>query len=203
VLRLAAPAALVLLLSGCFTTPPPAAIEAAEAVPDDDGMTVTATRVEPLVHEVDTHGRIQARTCQVGRLDSTSECNGGGLVAAGIAWEVPVRDFADPEALFWRVSLVAEWQSSSLVEALRMTVFTTTPCGLACVDLRKVAEVEDPAHPGFDRLDVYLEAGETGVRIQLEPIGYTETTWSEAAVYYHLHGTINGYRPVASPVVLQ
>lgn len=202
VLRAALAAALLILLSGCLAAPaPPGTMH--EAAAPDEGMTVTATRVEPLVHEVDAYGRIQARPCGVGEVRTSGDrCNGGSAVAAGIAWEVPIRDYADPAALFWRVTLAAPWQSASLVDALRMTVFTTTPCGLACVELRKVAETESPTSPGFERLDIYLQEGETGLRVQLEPVGYTETTWTEAAVHYHLFGAIGGYRPVAAPVVI-
>ena len=201
VFRLAGPAALILLLSGCLASSDPVA-NVAEALVDDEGMTVTATRVEPLVHEVDVYGQIQARACGVGEVRGPDRCNGGSAVAAGIAWDVPVRDFADPSALFWRVTLAAPWQSASLVDGLTMTIFTTTPCGIACVQLRQVAETTSATAPAFERLDVYLEEGETGLRVQLEPVGYTETTWNEAAVHYHLFGAIGGYRPVAAPVVL-
>lgn len=201
VFRQAGPVALLLLLSGCLAAPRPVA-DVADAVPDGDGMTVTATRVEPLVHDVDAYGRIQARTCGVGDMRSQDHCNGANAIAAGIAWEVPVRDFADPAALFWRVTLAAPWQSASMVEGLRMTVYATQPCGVACIELRSVAEIESATAPAFERLDVYLEEGETGLRIQLEPVGIPETAWNEAAVHYHLFGAIGGYRPVAAPVVL-
>ncbi|MEK6974778.1 MAG: hypothetical protein AABY18_00385 [Candidatus Thermoplasmatota archaeon] len=200
-LRVAASAALILLLSGCLAAAPAPAVT--EASTDGDDVTVTATRVEALSHDVDSKGRIQAHACEMGQLRGGVErCNGGSVIVAGIAWEVPVYDFADPLALFWRVSLAADWQSSSLVTGLRMTVYATMPCGVTCVELRKVDSVEDAASPGFDGLDVYLEPGETGLRVKLETIGYAETTWSEAAVHYHLHGVVNGYRPVGPPVVV-
>lgn len=195
VLRVAAAAALILLLSGCLAAAPVQDVQPAPV--DEDGMLVTATRVEPVVHAVDEVGRIAARPC----IDREQACN-MGLGAYGLAWDTPTRDFADPAALFWRVNLRADWESESLVSSLKMTVYITKPCGIACVKAREVASVEDPIAPTIEDLDLFLAPGETGVRVRLETVGYTETSLGEAAVDYHLHGGVAGFRPVAAPVVL-
>lgn len=194
-LRVAAAAALVLLLSGCLAAAPVQEVE--PEAPSDEGMVVTATRVEPVVHHVDEVGRIAARVC-VERGDTCDM----GLGMYGLQWETPTRDFADPAALFWRVNLRADWESESLVSALRMTVYITKPCGIACVKVREIASVEDPIAPTIEDLDLFLVPGETGVRIRLETVGNTETSLGEAAVDYHLYGGVAGFRPVAAPVVI-
>jgi hypothetical protein len=193
VLRLAAVSA-ILLLAGCIASAPTASIEEPAAVPADDGMVVTATRVVPLVHAVDERGTIEAEAC-------TTPRDGCASVLA-VVWEHPQSDFGDPLALFWRVKLHADWQSKSLVTELRMTVFATKPCGVGCLDVREVATISDDASPGFDSLDVFLEPGENGLRIQLDPVGEAQTAVSEARIEYHLHGGVGGYRAASDPVVL-
>lgn len=188
-------AVLSALAAGCLA-PTPA--DPAAAAPVAQGMVVTATRVEPLVHAVDEHGAIESRPCTEGEGD----CDMAVLVA-GLGWEAPVRDFGDPAALFWRVSLRADWTShDSLVTGLTMTVFATKPCGLACVRERQVGTVTGSSGPGFEALDVFLQPGETGVRVRLDPVGHTESAVSEARVAYWLHGRVAGYRAAAEPVVL-
>lgn len=195
-LRVAAAAALILLLSGCLSTSTVQEVQDASSE-DDDGMVVTATRVEPVTHAVDEVGRIAARLC----IDRDPGCN-VGLGMYGLAWDTPVRDFADPAALFWRVQLRAEWESESMVSGMRMTVYLTKPCGIDCVRAREVASVEDALAPTIEGLDLFLAPGETGVRVKLEPVGAMETALGEAAVEYHLQGGVSGFRPVSDPIVV-
>lgn len=183
----------VVLLSGCVASTPAAPVQDGPVV-DDDGMVVTATRVEALVHPVDHHGVIEARSCLMG--DDT--CPNPLM----FDWPTPTSDFGDPLALFWRVALHADWTSNSLVSAMRMTVYATKPCGLGCIDEREIQFHDDAASPGFDSLEVYLREGETGVRVRLEPLGNPETSLSEARVEYHLHGAVGGYRPAGDPVII-
>lgn len=198
----AALAGIAILLSGCLAADAPAALDEATVAADDDGMVVTATRVVPLVHTVDEHGVIQARAC-VNGASPEGDCAWSAFAGNGLDWQAPLRDFGDPAALFWRVSLHADWQSrNSLVTKLRMTVYATEPCGLDCLDLREVAVDEDASSPGFDALNVYLQAGETGVRVRLDPVGQAETSVSEARIDYHLHGGVGGYRAADDPVII-
>lgn len=192
-LRLA-PAALVLLLSGCLAAAP-ATVQELPAQPDD-GVVVTATRVEPLVHWVDDHGAFQARLCQ-----------GEPCTTVGFENEPRVDDFGDPAALFWRVALRAESQPRAGPTAaggtgVRMEVFATAPCGIACVKERLVARDDTRGHAGFDALDVYLQPGETGIRVRLVPLGSPEGYIGDNRLEYRLHGAVGGFRPVADPVIL-
>lgn len=196
---MAAVAALILAASGCLSPAATAPVEGTAEAPEDDGVVVTATRVEPFVHPVDVTDVIEARPCLEA---GDAPCDGYSTGVIGFDWEQPRQDFGDPLALFWRVSLHADWQSKSLVDGLSMTVLATAPCGIGCLHERTIGSVEDPSSPGFDSLDVYLKDGETGVSVRLQPIGETETAMGEARIDYHLHGGVIGFRAAGEPIVL-
>lgn len=188
------PAAVVVLLamSGCLAAAP---VPVLTPAPAQDDLTVTATRVVPLVHEVDTWGRIAMHACP---LTNSEGCEN---ILVGQVDE-PTHDFGDPAALFWRVNVRVDWTSESLVSGLRLSAYATTPCGPACLRERSVGSIEGGYSIALEGLEVFLEPGETGIRLRLQAQGTTEASWSEAAVDYHLAGTVAGYRPVADPVVI-
>ena len=198
-------AALVLVLSGCLAAGSPAPPEA-EAGPQPDGaMVVTATRVEPLLHWVDVRERIESRPCPLG--DEPCSWRLAGSQSPGLDYDVPVHDFGDPLALFWRVALRADSDpravgGTPVFGGLRMEVAATRPCGIDCVRERLVAQDETQGHAGFDSLDVYLEPGETGVRVRLVPLGSPQAYVGENRLDYRLHGAVGGFRAVADPVLL-
>lgn len=183
--------ALLLALSGCLASPP---ATLPLPVVEDDGVSVTATRVEPLVHAVDAAGRIESRLCD----PLAPECPGPGA----FDWPRPTFDFADPLALFWRVNVNVEWRSLAPQEGLQLTAYATRPCGIDCVRERKVVAAEEVEAPHLHDLDIYLNPGETGVRLRIEPVGAMETAWGDAGIEYRLHGVVGGYRAVAAPVVI-
>ena len=193
--------ALLALLAGCAA--PPAAVQEAVAPADDDGVTVTATRVEPTIHWIDVHDDIESRPCL---LDEGCTWRIGGD-AGGMDYETPEYDFGDPLALFWRVAVRADYQPDPALamlvgDGLRLDVFATRPCGPDCVRERLVASDETEGHAGFDHLDVYLHEDETGLRLRLVPLGSPPGFAGESRMPYHLHGAVGGYRAVADPVVV-
>ncbi len=195
-LRLAA-ALVLLLLSGCLASAP-APLAVAPMAPDD-GVVVTATRVQPLAHSLDREGRIAAHACQREQPDGcTFAMLGPG---SGFQWESPTFDSGDPRALFWRVTAVAEWSTQARVDRMRLEVAATTPCGIGCLEEREVEAVEGPDLLQVDHLDVYLEPGETGIRLRLQPIGTMETTLVHD-IDYHIVGEVVGYRAAGPPVVV-
>lgn len=198
VLRVAAVAALILAVSGCVS-PAAAPVNDVDEAPADDGLRVTATRVEPLVHTVDETGRIANHACTTDEQDCNDPTSIGAV--AGYQADMPVRDFGDPLALFWRVSLHADWSSKGLPNGMVMTIYATTPCGIGCIKAREVTSDATGTSPGFDSLDVYLNPGETGVRVRLD-VEETTTVWGAAGIDYHLHGTVGGYRAVGPPILL-
>ena len=194
----AAAAATLLLLSGCLAAGAPATPDALPGAKPDDGLVVTATRVEPLLHWVDAHDAFQALVCQ----GPGDHC--GSTI--GLETYPRVQDFGDPAALFWRIALRAESEPQGNpgtgATGLRMEVSATKPCGAGCVQERPIAFDETRGHTGFDALDVYLQPGETGVRVRLVPLGQPEAYVGGNRLEYHLHGAVGGFRAVAEPVVL-
>lgn len=188
VLRLAV-VALVVAVSGCVASTVPAPLPAPAP---EDGFAVMATRVEALVHAVDARGRIESQLCDA----RTPDCR----APTAFDWPRPTFDFADPLALFWRVSVQVTWDSQAPRDGLELTVYATKPCGIDCIRERKVGTAGDVEVPRLQDFDIYLQPGETGVRLRLQPVGSMEAAWGEAGITYHVQGAVGGYRAVADPV---
>lgn len=188
------------LLSGCVAAPqvPPALA----APVDADGVSVVAVRVEPLVHEVEVADRLVWRTCTgvVG-----SGCHGSAAFlggSTGYEWESDTHDYADAQALFWRIALDLQWDSEpGPAVPLRMAIAVTEPCGALCVRERVIESLEAETHIQLPPTDIYLEPGETGLRVRIEPVdGATPTTGD---IHYELQGYAAGFRAAGAPILLE
>lgn len=194
-------AVLALLLAGCAAAPAPAAVDAqADAVADDDGVQVVATRVEPLRHNVALAGSIEGRPCT----GMTDECR-FGTGGAGVTWDEPVADFGDAEALFWRADVSATSRSVLPNAGLHMVLYALKPCASGadgCFRERAVAEAHGPGTIAFNLVDVFLQPGEHGLRLRLQPTEHPEAAFGEAGLDYEVKGWVAGFRAVSEPVVV-
>lgn len=205
VVRLVALLAL-LGLSGCLASVPALPAPA----PLDDGWTVTAVRVEPFAHAIDEQGSITLQLCSQGKA-----CGAGPLatlvgIDEPVHWSQRHLDFGDPAALFWRVAVRAEWSGLNSVSGLRLSVFATSSCGIACLETRLVNETvggraaltgDAPASAVLEEFDVYLQPGESGIRVALDiDAGYPGTGPTE--LRYHLQGAVTAFRGAGDPIVL-
>ncbi len=194
---------LVLLVAGCLGAPalsPPGPL--APQGPADDGVRVVAIRVEPLVHAIDLQDDLSWRACTRGVGEA---CHGPASLlggTTGVEWDIDVHDFADAQALFWRVALDLRWDGGpgQSPPALRLEVAVTRPCGAFCVQDRVIEALEGDGALRLAPHDIFLVPGETGIRLRIQPVDSSTPAADDIA--YDLRGYAAGFRAVAPPVDL-
>lgn len=153
------------------------------------------------MHAIDLRDDLSWRACTRGVGEA---CHGPAafLGTTGVEWDVDVYDFADAQALFWRVALDLQGSGGpgQPAPALRLELAVTRPCGAFCVQDRVIERLEGNGVLRLEPTDIFLAPGETGVRLRIQPVD--GSTPAPDDIVYDLKGYAAGFRAVGPPVAL-
>jgi hypothetical protein len=149
---------------------------------------------------------LAARPCNV---DSSGECRAPitqtPQAQVGLNWEEPTLPLSDPKGLFWRLDLNVSWHSDNpFAQDVVFEVHATKPCAKACTPPRLVEAFSGSSPLELRHYDVFLQAGETGIELQLRPGpgAVMQTAWGAADIEYLVEGNVSSFHAVGDPVVL-
>jgi hypothetical protein len=195
----------VTLLAGCTSGSGPAAVAQdvpVQAEPVTEGITTTLTRVVPERTQIHWDSYQVTTVCAP---DGSRPCKEPiidiGSAVVGTTYENPEWAVTNRDALFWRLEAVTEFATDNpVVTEATVTVYTRKPCGFGCWEEREVDHVTGPSPLVFERRDVYLEPGETGLLLRLSAANPSATVGLD--VEYSTRGNADGYVPAGDPPIV-
>lgn len=193
--RLAAVALAGLVLAGCADTPD-------EVVPADDGVTVTAIRVEPIQYGRDQAGEFQQRPCNV----PIEPCNGLVVGAEGTGLGLTIDPIlatgANPESLFWLIDVKIDWSNGNPdVDALRVNVTSIPKDDPACAARLVLDENKTESPIVYDRLEFFPGPCDQGLTLTVLPDD-RDLLVPPLTIKYDAKVSLRGFVPAADPVVI-
>lgn len=139
---------------------------------------------------------------KIGAFESTLCARALGPCTAEIDTTIPdaVAVAKDPDALFWRIHLNLTWASESpLAKSPRLRIDALACTAETCVQ-RTIQEWNETG-TGPIRAEYFLEPGETGLLVAVEP-RQDEVQEGPFKTTYRLEGALVGFDPAGGPITL-